>query len=523
MNFMLTLFYGLVMAFSGGTTAVGAFTWLSSEISVVPSLMISLFGSLLIQCGIGAFYQRAAVTLRNKFMVTGLCWLSIAIPLTMISGGFASGANTFVWQATVAQQRLDDSVVSMASSPAQTLIERATSIDRAFTDFAEFSQEESDHEAATGQSCDGQSLGDECGLICALRAEQALEATEKAEVAQALLGSAEDLLTTASGPISQDQVNRIWKESRQLTRSPEIKDLLAYVRRQLDGFRGAGFETPKGIRQCEDAEAVEHLIKIEHLLTEPIGSPAIPPTVRQVELSDVALGNFAALSAATRTVISDGSMKAVMLSEDATFYGKFWIFSALIELLCAVLGMRYALAKLPDQPTNVDLGIVYKAKTQRAELLYDLWLPMTLRQSGSTYFCMPIGGCPNTALNAFVFSNQNSLIERFGGATVDIYEWAEEMEAKQFENATGTRFARIYKVRNPRRFERKLANLIGYTESVRRAVETEPDPDPDFDPDQDPDSDPDPDNEPDETTQAVPEDDSRVIQFPGVQARGRRL
>ncbi|MEL6642665.1 MAG: hypothetical protein AAFQ79_01915 [Pseudomonadota bacterium] len=515
MTRLLNYFYYTVMLFSAATTAVGAFTWLSTHVNITAAALVALAGSLMIQLGIGAFYQRFAVTGRSRAPISAAVWLMAALPFSLLSGGFASGANAYLWETATAQQRLDEAIVSEASGPAQIVVARMAEIDRRFRDYEKFSQDEAELEEATGQSCDGLDLPGDCGTICELRKAQAGDASDMAALARQVLGRGETLLGSASGVVTQDAVDRIWKEARALARSTEMDQLRDYVQGERRGFEGAGFETPDGLRQCNDTAAADRLEEIETLLSSPIDLPDIPPTVRDVALAGVATENFAALGTVLNAALFGGaagpSFAEALQTEAAVFYRKFWAFSLLIELMCAVLGMRYAVIQVPSWPIRRDYGLASAAETLRAEQLYPLYAQLTIRQAGNTYFLEPVHGSMSLGQNAFVFANARKLEKRYGGSTVDLYEFADPEEAARFEAATGTNLARIYRVRKPQAFERELAGLIGYTDLGRS---TGPSPAPTKTPPTGPGKHPHPETGP------TPADEPRVTQFPGVRVSG---
>jgi len=462
-------FFVSVLLFSFFTTTEGIAFSLGEG---APDPRHYLFGGLfsaILSGAVAYFYTRMAYAVLGRRLILAAVLVVPCIAASLGSGGFASTSLKTRWEQATLQRERDLEVMQVAAAPALDLTNRTTDVARLMSDFASFSREEAQVEAANGGSCDGQQLGGTCGDICNLRQGQAESADAMRTRTEALLLEADRIVARSSRPATQEALEALYVDARALWRDPALETLRGDVARQIAGFTGEGFPGPGGATLiCNDAEAVTRLRAIKDLLE--VSAPlAPPPTLTEVTGTDVARMNISLLVSLLAALMpwsldNSTTFSGILNSDEAAQFRHFWAVSLFVELLCALLGVVRVLRQTPSDPLPLDIDGVGQATYQRGLKFFAMYQALSIRNAGRTYFAVPVASPRlDLARDAFVFANWKRFQPQFGGSVVDLREYGTPSEIATFEAAAETHLARFYRVPRPHRFERQLAGEIGYS------------------------------------------------------------
>lgn len=459
----LKALYWVAMTFSFATTGYALSTVLPDQLAPYARYAMAFGGSLFIQTIIGIAWPQMALHFRQGFLVTASVLLMLALGGSLASGLLASSTNTLLIRGGIIDQMWQAETRNVALDPVRDTVVRAEKIESLLAAYAAFAAREAEIEEATGTSCDGQNTSNICGPLCRLRAHQSRDASERAANAGGLLTRADVLRASAGGVSDQAGINELFARANALSRAPLFRDTAGWVARERAAFSGGGFRWEGTVRQCNDAEAVRRLDEIADLLESQAAVALTPPTIVKPGIGEVASENAAAMRSTLARVIEGEGVLKVLSSAPASLFIPFWGFSLLIELLCITLGIRLRLGQQVILSTDGDRQPPTPGQRNRAEAIREVFDNLVIRNGRHTYLLVPKGGNGNRLCrNAHVISRLPGLrVKPFPvSSSIPVDELSPD-DAERIKRATGADNVEVFKLRNARRFEQRLASAIG--------------------------------------------------------------
>jgi len=193
-----------------------------------------------------------------------------------------------------------------------------------------------------------------------------------------------------------------------------------------------------------------------------------PPSIINPGIGEIASENAMAMRATLDQFVKGEEVLKVLTSEPASLFTPFWGFSLLIELLCITLGIRLRLGQQVILTTDSDRQLPTPGQHNRAAAIREVFDNLVIRNGRHTYLLVPKGGSGNRLCrNAHVISRLPGLrVRPFPvSSSIPVDELSPD-DAKRIENATGARNVEVFKLRNAKRFEQRLASAVGIDDKM---------------------------------------------------------
>lgn len=459
------ILFRAAMIFSWFTTGYAAITILPDHMDQNMKYLMAFGVSTLLQTVIGLAWPECFKLARRACFGAAFVVGAFALAGSATSGLLASSTNTLVWRTVQIETAIGEDTVTRALSPVEDAARKAETVARLLSDYAAFALEESELEARSGTSCDFLDTGDSCGPLCRLRRSQSQDATERKESTRDLLERVDGLRSSAGGNVSQDRINDLFRQANALSRDELFAETSRWAARERAAFAGGGHDFEGGTLQCLDADAVARLDQITAALPTGGNSVLIPPTVVDPGIGYVATENADAMRIVWQKVVEEGQGPLQALTNPpASLFVPFWGFSLLIELICVVLGVRLSLDGRPIVETRRDNVAPSLKQINRAEAVAEVLDNLVIRNGRHTYFLLPVGGKRSRMnRNARIISRLPRLIglRRFVVRSAIPLEELAPAEAERIRKATGADHVEVFRVRNLRKLETRIADVIG--------------------------------------------------------------
>lgn len=383
----LLLFLSVV---SWVTSAGGLFSWFSNSVNHAIALTMAFGLSAFIQAAIAGMWFGVSSRLIPIY-IKPFC-LALALSLSVVSGGLASGSWMLLTAGGALQSLSDTKAFGSLASPLTAFRDQFDAVQDMMRSLSVLSAAKEAEEARAGSSCDGPPVGIGHGPRARLRALLAKEARENAEIAAQLSEEGFTIATLSPDAVDADFV-AAYKAARALSRDERLLGLRAWIEKTRRGFREGFRDTTDEAKQfvCNDRETTKKLLEAQTALAALPDLPDVPPRKRAFTFADSVRNSYGQIFMALG--FSEGSGDPDWDAGVRDVSAIAFAFAGAIEVVIVLLVLLSAMISNAGMVNGAPIGLAlhtsrYDDCRQQIELLNKL----VIEEGSCFYFCLPEDG-----------------------------------------------------------------------------------------------------------------------------------
>ncbi|MCH9750785.1 MAG: hypothetical protein K0U61_01065, partial [Alphaproteobacteria bacterium] len=269
---LVAVVFGL---FSLVTTGMGIGS-LFPDMELMFAMALGMAASLVISTAVFRFYTawflQEYSSRGTLALIIACCFMATSTSAVLASGTISFKANEAAYQI----ERQAGPVAEMTKPLIEvrdSALENASYLDT----FSNRSTRKSERETSHGDTCDGQSTDNVCGVRCRMRQRLSNEASGYAISARAVADEAVLVTSSASTIASDEQWRELYRNATALTSDQRIVEIATWAENTLDDFQNGFTDEQTGSDfVCRDATTEAELAGLIDLLNRPVSVGSVP-------------------------------------------------------------------------------------------------------------------------------------------------------------------------------------------------------------------------------------------------------